>query len=196
MACWNRSTPWLPRESWTKKPTEFSKELVTGLRAAKEAGAGLWTVLKGVGSAVSFIAQHTGGYANLAKVLAAIYLANKALRFGGAVAGSIGRLGGRGGFGGGAAGAMMERGASPANPLFVTMVGGGPGAVAGGKTGKGKTTRAGRLSGMASKAAVPLALAYGAYSAYDIATDESASTARRFRQAVNWPEAWPVAQLA
>lgn len=58
----------------------ISGELVDGLKTAFEVGKGLADVLGTVGSAVNSVAELTGGYANLAKIMAAIYLGNKALR--------------------------------------------------------------------------------------------------------------------
>ncbi|WP_299733984.1 tape measure protein [uncultured Endozoicomonas sp.] len=111
------------------KAKVISEELVAGLRAAKEVGAGLYQVLSAVGKAASFIAEQTGGYANLAKILATIYLANKALRIGGGLARGIGSVVSRGGSGAaagaaGAAAGLGGRGMSPAMPLYVTMTNG------------------------------------------------------------------------
>lgn len=71
------------------KAKVFSDELIEGLKAAKEAGSALWEVMKGIGSAVKFISQYTGGYAGLGKFLATAYLANKAFRFAGSVKNGI-----------------------------------------------------------------------------------------------------------
>ncbi|GAA4651677.1 hypothetical protein GCM10023116_39610 [Kistimonas scapharcae] len=175
-----------------EKAKVVSDELVAGLRAAKEVGTGLYEVLSAVGKAVSFIAEQTGGYANLAKILATIYLANKALRIGGGLAKGIGGVLGKGGAkGAAAAGGFGGRGLTPATPLYVQMVSmplDAMGADTGKKPGKStRRTRGGRLNrlgasigryggkalSVASKAAVPLAVAGGAYQAYNIATDDS-----------------------
>lgn len=58
----------------------ISGELVSGLKTAFEVGKGLADVLGTIGSAVNAVAELTGGYANLAKIMAALYIGNKAIR--------------------------------------------------------------------------------------------------------------------
>lgn len=67
----------------------ISGELVDGLKTAFEVGKGLADVLGTVGSAVNSVAELTGGYANLAKIMAAVYLGNKAIRGTAAVVGGV-----------------------------------------------------------------------------------------------------------
>lgn len=64
----------------------IATEMVEGLKAAKEVAFGLYDVMVQVGTATKWVADQVGGFDNLAKGLAYIYLGNKALRIGGAVA--------------------------------------------------------------------------------------------------------------
>ncbi len=108
-----------------------SAELVEGLKAAKEIASGLYEVFKQVGSAAADIAEHVGGFSNLAKGLAYLYLANKALRFGGAilgggkglydVAGDFMRGGKKGGKAGGSGNPLLDA-ASRMTPVPVYIV--------------------------------------------------------------------------
>ncbi|EKA5635579.1 hypothetical protein OKZ62_001480 [Vibrio navarrensis] len=73
----------------------ISNELVSGLKTAFEVGKGLADVLGTVGSAVNSVAELTGGYANLAKIMAALYIGNKAIRGTAAVVGGAKSVAGR-----------------------------------------------------------------------------------------------------
>lgn len=110
------------------------------IRDAKDLGAELIPVLKGVGDAANGIADMVGGYEILAKILGSIYLLNKGASFlapvakGGVAVGkgiytagswAAGALSGKGkgGKSGGIGGAMSDLGAMPV--YVVNMPGGG-----------------------------------------------------------------------
>lgn len=59
---------------------QVSDNLVEVLKAAKDGAIGLKDALSAIGGAIGWVAELSGGYANLAKILVAVYAANKVLR--------------------------------------------------------------------------------------------------------------------
>lgn len=59
---------------------QVSDNLVEVLKAAKDGAIGLKDALSAIGEAIGWVAELSGGYANLAKILVAVYAANKVLR--------------------------------------------------------------------------------------------------------------------
>lgn len=107
---------------------ETSANIVAGLKAAKEAGAGLWEVMKMIGDAAKFVADRVAGFENLAKGLAYLYIANKAMRVGAGAYSTIrDAIGGTGG----KSGNPLLEAATKGRPIPVYVVNSGNGLAGG-----------------------------------------------------------------
>ena len=116
-----------------------SDTLLAAMKGIKEQGQDVKPVLESIGSVISWIAEKSGGYGNVAKFMAALYLGNKVARFG---AGFIGNIAGR--FLSAKSGLLMKGLGGMADgvtPVYVTNMGAMGGIGAGVETAAGKIAK-------------------------------------------------------